>query len=108
MPRSIRRRSESLHLKSLARHFNNKGAEAVQARAESPDTTLGGTPKNAIPSHYTITIQPDFEKLIFNGTVVIDLDLIHDSDSIFLNARNITLIEWTTELTFPNGTALHL
>jgi len=66
--------------------------------------TLGGAPSNAIPRHYNLTLQPDFENLRFNGSVVIELDIVEDSDSIFFHARNLTLKDWAMALTFENGT----
>jgi aminopeptidase 2 len=48
-------------------------------------------PANVVPKHYDITLEPDFKKLTFDGTVVIDLDCVEDSNSISLNTREIDL-----------------
>jgi len=48
-------------------------------------------PANVVPRHYDITLEPDFEKLTFDGTVVIDLDCVEDSNSVSLNTRELDL-----------------
>ena len=48
-------------------------------------------PANVVPRHYDITLEPDFKKLTFDGTVVIDLDCVEDSNSISLNTRELDL-----------------
>ncbi|KAK0632262.1 peptidase family M1-domain-containing protein [Immersiella caudata] len=46
-------------------------------------------PANVIPRHYHVTLEPDFEKLTFDGTVVIDLDVVEDSKSISLHTLEL-------------------
>ncbi|KAK1776597.1 peptidase family M1-domain-containing protein [Copromyces sp. CBS 386.78] len=48
-------------------------------------------PTNVIPRHYHITLEPDFQKLTFDGTVVIDLDVEEDSKSIALHTLEIDI-----------------
>ncbi|KAK2741234.1 Aminopeptidase 2 mitochondrial [Myotisia sp. PD_48] len=48
-------------------------------------------PTNVIPRHYDLTLEPDFEKFTFEGTVVIDLDVVKDTTSITLNAIEIDI-----------------
>ena len=48
-------------------------------------------PANVVPKHYDITLEPDFEKLTFDGTVVIDLDCVEDSNSVSLNTLELDL-----------------
>jgi aminopeptidase 2 len=46
-------------------------------------------PANVIPRHYHVTLEPDFKKLTFDGTVVIDLDVVEDSKSISLHTLEL-------------------
>ncbi len=48
-------------------------------------------PANVIPRHYDLTLEPDFEKLTYEGTVVIDLDVVEDSDSISMNTLDLKI-----------------
>lgn len=48
-------------------------------------------PANVIPRHYHVTLEPDFEKLTFEGTVVIDLDVAEDSKSIALHTLELDI-----------------
>ena len=53
--------------------------------ANSTDATPGGLPTNIIPTHYNLTLEPDFVTYNFDGTVVIDLDVVRDANKITLN-----------------------
>ena len=55
--------------------------------ASSPAREL--LPANVVPRHYDITLEPDFEKLTYEGTVVIDVDVVEDSSSITVNMLEI-------------------
>ncbi|OJD17458.1 hypothetical protein AJ78_02429 [Emergomyces pasteurianus Ep9510] len=57
-------------------------------------------PANVKPLHYDLTLEPDFEKFIYKGTVVIDLDTVEDTNSISLNS---TAIDIHTSAVFANG-----
>jgi aminopeptidase 2 len=46
-------------------------------------------PTNVIPKHYHVTLEPNFKKLNFDGTVVIDLDVAEDSKSIALHTLEL-------------------
>lgn len=46
-------------------------------------------PANVIPRHYHVTLEPDFKKLTFDGTVVIDLDVAEESKSISLHTLEL-------------------
>ncbi|KAK3394717.1 aminopeptidase 2 [Podospora didyma] len=48
-------------------------------------------PANVIPRHYHVTLEPDFKKLTFDGTVVIDLDVVDDSKSISLHTLDLDI-----------------
>ena len=48
-------------------------------------------PTNVVPRHYHVTLEPDFEKLTFDGTVVIDLDVVEDSKSISLHTLELEI-----------------
>lgn len=57
------------------------------------NTTTGRVvlPTNVVPKHYDVTLEVDFEKFKFDGTVVIDLDCVKDTDSISLNTLDIDI-----------------
>lgn len=48
-------------------------------------------PANVIPRHYHVTLEPNFKKLTFDGTVVIDLDVAEDSKSISLHTLELDI-----------------
>jgi aminopeptidase 2 len=48
-------------------------------------------PANVIPKHYDLTLEPDFQKLTYEGTVIIDLDVAEESNSISLNTLEIDI-----------------
>ena len=48
-------------------------------------------PANVIPRHYHVTLEPDFKKMTFEGTVVIDLDVVDDSKSISLHTLELEI-----------------
>ncbi len=48
-------------------------------------------PANVIPRHYHVTLEPNFEKFTFDGTVAIDLDVAEDSKSISLHTLELDI-----------------
>lgn len=48
-------------------------------------------PGNVIPRHYDLTLEPDFEKFTYEGTVIIDLDVAENSTSISLNTLELDI-----------------
>lgn len=48
-------------------------------------------PTNVVPKHYDLTLEVDFKKLTFDGTVVIDLDVAEDSKSISLHTLELEI-----------------
>ncbi|RVX66064.1 hypothetical protein B0A52_09998 [Exophiala mesophila] len=48
-------------------------------------------PTNVVPQHYDVTIEVDFDKFTFDGTIIIDLDVAKDSTSISLNTLDIKI-----------------
>ncbi|KAG6104992.1 hypothetical protein E4U31_001675 [Claviceps sp. LM219 group G6] len=48
-------------------------------------------PANVIPRHYHVTLEPDLNKLTFDGTVVIDLDVVQDSSSVSLHTLELDI-----------------
>ena len=57
------------------------------------DITMGREilPANVVPKHYDLTLEPNFESFTFNGTVIVDLDVVEDSTSISLNTLDIDI-----------------
>jgi aminopeptidase N len=50
-------------------------------------------PQTAVPSHYQLTLEPDFSSGRFQGEAIIDLELLQTSQSITLNAVDLTIEE---------------
>lgn len=48
-------------------------------------------PANVIPKHYDLILEPDFQKLTYEGTVVIDLEVAEESTSILLNTLELDI-----------------
>ncbi|KAJ5681936.1 uncharacterized protein N7477_001876 [Penicillium maclennaniae] len=48
-------------------------------------------PTNVKPVHYDLTLEPNFEKFTYDGTVVIDLQVNEDTDFISLNSNQIKI-----------------
>jgi aminopeptidase 2 len=54
-------------------------------------------PKNVKPLHYDLTLEPNFETFKYEGTVIIDFDVVEDSTSIALNTVEIDIHETLVE-----------
>ncbi|OIW34850.1 hypothetical protein CONLIGDRAFT_588415 [Coniochaeta ligniaria NRRL 30616] len=66
----------------------------IAEMADGEATNIHGRellPANVIPRHYDLTLEPDLEKLTYDGTVVIDLDVADDSKSISLHTIDLKL-----------------
>ncbi|KAH8905451.1 hypothetical protein BR93DRAFT_929714 [Coniochaeta sp. PMI_546] len=66
----------------------------IAEMADGQATNIHGRellPANVIPRHYDLTLEPDLEKLTYDGTVVIDLDVADDSKSISLHTIDLKL-----------------
>lgn len=50
-------------------------------------------PKNVKPVHYDVTLEPSFETFEYEGTVIIDLDVVEDTTSIALNTVELKIHE---------------
>ena len=48
-------------------------------------------PANVVPKHYDLTLEPDFKKFTYEGTVIIDLDVAEDSTSVSLNTLDLDI-----------------
>ena len=48
-------------------------------------------PTNVVPKHYDLTLECDFDKFVFHGTVIIDLDVAQDSSQISLNSLELDI-----------------
>jgi aminopeptidase 2 len=66
----------------------------IAEMADGEATNIHGRellPANVIPRHYDLTLEPNLEKLTYDGTVVIDLDVADDSKSISLHTLDLKL-----------------
>lgn len=64
-----------------------------EAESAGMDITKGREilPGNVIPRHYDLTLEPDFKKHTYEGTVIIDLDVVEDTTSISLNTLELEI-----------------
>lgn len=68
-------------------------------------------PKNVKPIRYTLTMEPEVEKLAhpeFKGSVLIELETLQKSNTITLNSRFLTINASSIKLTHANGTELQI
>jgi aminopeptidase 2 len=70
----------------MCRQFGAEGHESIDI-AKGREVL----PKNVKPLHYDLTLEPDFEKFTYEGTVTIDLDVAEDTTSISLNTNELTI-----------------
>jgi aminopeptidase N len=79
------------------KHNNNTKALCLCLAAlfTVPRVLDAQVPKRATPSHYSITLTPDFEKNTFGGDEFIDVHLTAPTASIQLNAAEITFEDAT-------------
>ncbi|KAJ4344702.1 Aminopeptidase 2 mitochondrial [Didymosphaeria variabile] len=63
---------------------NEGSAMAVQQAREV-------LPTNVKPLHYDLTLEPDFEKATYEGSVTIDLDVVENSTEITLNTIDLKI-----------------
>lgn len=72
----------------MCRSQRHEGAEGGVT-----DVTQGREvlPTNVKPTHYDLTLEPDFEKFTYEGTVIIDLDVNEDTTSVALNTLQIDI-----------------
>lgn len=64
------------------------------ATESSSSTNVAGRellPTNVVPKHYDLTLEVDFAKFTFDGTVVIDVDVAEDSKSISLHTVELDI-----------------
>ncbi|GKT97991.1 aminopeptidase [Fusarium langsethiae] len=54
-------------------------------------------PKNVKPLHYDLTLEPNFQTFKYEGTVVIDFDVVEDSTSIALNTVDLEIHDTLVE-----------
>ncbi|OJJ62910.1 hypothetical protein ASPSYDRAFT_86560 [Aspergillus sydowii CBS 593.65] len=61
----------------------------VSGSTNVPDREV--LPTNVKPTHYDLTLEPNFETFKYDGTVVIDLQVVEDTTSISLNSTEINI-----------------
>ncbi len=66
---------------------------ATFAAGSSDATAIPATtqlPRTVRPLHYDVAVRPDAEKMVFSGHVAIDIDVLQATNSITLNAIDMT------------------
>ncbi|MGO9450654.1 MAG: hypothetical protein ACLQDV_06345 [Candidatus Binataceae bacterium] len=69
-------------------------AFANVARAEDPylfATAPGKLPKTVVPTHYTVSLQPDLNTLAMPGVEVVDINVLRPTSRLVLNALNMAI-----------------
>ncbi|KAK9475131.1 peptidase family M1-domain-containing protein [Dipodascopsis tothii] len=59
--------------------------------AAGPEPARQILPQNVRPTHYDVTLEPDFDKFTFEGEVAIVLDVLEASNTVTLNALELTI-----------------
>ena len=68
----------------------------AQQHVDTVDSSLPTQlPRTAIPHHYAITVTPHADKLAFDGTVAIDLEVTKPTREITLNAADLSFAKAT-------------
>ncbi|MGZ2413022.1 peptidase M1-like protein/ERAP1-like protein [Sphingomonas sp. F9_3S_D5_B_2] len=74
-------------------------AASPAATQAQPDTIDQGVatqlPRTAVPHHYAITVTPHAQRLTFDSTVAIDLDVVQPTRALVLNAADLKLASAT-------------
>jgi len=69
-------------------------AGVLTSSAESPfkfESTRGKLPKNVVPRHYAINLQPDLENFITTGKVDINIEVLKPTREIVINALDLEI-----------------
>jgi aminopeptidase N len=82
----------ALVLASTALAVGAPALATVPAQADTVDASLPTQlPRTAVPHHYAITVTPHAERLTFDGSVGIDLEVIKPTRELVLNAAELEL-----------------
>ncbi|KAM3065963.1 Aminopeptidase 2 mitochondrial [Clarireedia jacksonii] len=93
-PRTTPSTTSAIRHCSYRRHNMCRGVHAgAEAEGTGIDVSKGREilPANVVPKHYDLTLEPDFKKHTYDGTVIIDLDVVEDTTSISLNSLEIKI-----------------
>ena len=72
--------------------FAVPGFSAPAAHVDTVDPSVPTQlPRTAIPHHYAITVTPHAERLTFDGSVAIDLEVIKPTTQLVLNAAEMSI-----------------
>jgi aminopeptidase N len=81
----------------------NAAPVLAQHQADTVDSTVPTQlPRTAIPHHYAITVTPHADKLTFDGSVAIDVDVLQPTNSLTVNAADLSISKATVS---ANGAA---
>ncbi len=61
-------------------------------------------PRNIVPNHYSLRLEPDLEAFTFNGKVTIDIDVVEPTDGIVLNTAEIEIVSASLDGVEVTGT----
>jgi aminopeptidase 2 len=68
------------------------GVDSVGGNGASNRQVL---PSAVVPKHYDLTIDVDLKKLTYDGQVVVDLDIVEQTDSISFHSQGIEILSTT-------------
>ncbi|KAF1950718.1 hypothetical protein CC80DRAFT_496632 [Byssothecium circinans] len=69
----------------MCKHYGAENASSAVDITQAREVL----PTNVKPLHYSLTLEPDFEKFTYEGSVTIDLDVVEDTTSITLNTIDL-------------------
>ena len=58
---------------------------------QTSDKDFERLPKNVVPTHYAITIEPDLTQFVFRGRQVVNVEIKEDTDKIVLNSLSLNI-----------------
>jgi aminopeptidase N len=70
---------------------------AAAGQPFSFESTPGKLPKNIVPRHYAIRLQPDLEKFTTRGSVIVDLEVLKPAKEIVFNALDLEITKATLQ-----------
>ncbi|KAI1489489.1 peptidase family M1-domain-containing protein [Biscogniauxia mediterranea] len=86
-------RSSVRHCSYRRQNMCRLAGDSDHTGGANPDPTQGREllPTNVIPTHYDVTLEPDFKNFTFEGKVLIDFDVQEESKSISLHTVEIDI-----------------
>src|SRR2546425_11779932 len=82
---------------ALAMALVVSGGGSAAEPAYSFGATPGKLPKNVVPTHYAIELEPNLESLTLAGSVLVDIEVREPTAQVVVNAVSMTLAGATVD-----------